>query len=184
LGAALPEYRWKLAQAVIGRAGSTAAAIAVTPWPFLSFFPLITVQSAMVLAIARIYQYRINLGRVRELVATFGLGLVGRAVFYELAKFGGPPGWLVAAGVAAGTTVAMGYAAAAWFDRGERLSAPAVSRISRAVGLSIVERLRYLGRRPPERITLRQRVNEALKDLPAPDDSAFLAGERAPEASR
>ncbi|MGH2625428.1 MAG: GTPase, partial [Anaerolineales bacterium] len=103
LADALPEYRWRLTQAVVGRAASTAAAIAVTPWPFLSFFPLITVQSAMVLGVARIYSYRISPARVRELLATFGLGLLGRAVFYEIAKLGGPPGWLVASGVAAGT---------------------------------------------------------------------------------
>lgn len=182
LADALPEYRWRLAQAVVGRAASTAAAIAVTPWPFLSFFPLITVQSAMVLGIARIYSYHISLARVRELLATFGLGLLGRAVFYEVAKLGGPPGWLVASGVAAGTTVAMGYAAAVWFERGERLSSQNVARITRTVGLSIVERLRSFGRRPPARVTLRQQVHDALRDLPAPDEAAFLAGEAAEAA--
>lgn len=182
LADALPEYRWRLAQAVVGRAASTAAAIAVTPWPFLSFFPLITVQSAMVLGIARIYSYHISLARVREILATFGLGLLGRAVFYEVAKLGGPPGWLVASGVAAGTTVAMGYAAAVWFERGERLSSQNVARITRTVGLSIVERLRSFGRRPPARVTLRQQVHDALRDLPAPDEAAFLAGEAAEAA--
>jgi uncharacterized protein (DUF697 family) len=183
LAAALPEYRWRLTQAVVGRAGSTAAAIAVTPWPFLSFFPLITVQSAMVLSIARIYSYRISVTRVRELLATFGLGLLGRAVFYEIAKLGGPPGWLVAAGVAAGTTVAMGYAAAVWFERGERLSSQSVARISRTIGLAIVESLRNFGRRPPARVTLRERVQDALRDLPPPNESAFKAGDpaKAPE---
>ncbi|MEX0787435.1 MAG: GTPase [Anaerolineales bacterium] len=179
LAAALPEYRWRLTQAVVGRAGSTAAAIAVTPWPFLSFFPLITVQSAMVLSIARIYSYRISLHRVRELLATFGLGLLGRAVFYEIAKLGGPPGWLVAAGVAAGTTVAMGYAAATWFERGERLPGKAVARITRTIGLSIVESLRNFGRKPPTQVDLRQKVHDALRDLPPPGDAAFLTGETA-----
>lgn len=179
LADALPDYRWRLTQVVVGRAASTAAAIAVTPWPFLSFFPLITVQSAMVLGVARIYSYRISLARVRELVAAFGLGLLGRAVFYEVAKLGGPPGWLVAAGVAAGTTVAMGYAAAVWFERGERLSSRSVARITRTVGLSIVERLRNFGRRPPARGTLRQQVHDALRDLPAPGEAAFLGRETA-----
>jgi small GTP-binding protein len=179
LAAALPEYRWRLTQAVVGRAGSTAAAIAITPWPFLSFFPLITVQSAMVLSIARIYSYRISVSRVRELLATFGLGLLGRAVFYEIAKFGGPPGWLVAAGVAAGTTVAMGYAAATWFERGERLPRQAVARITRTIGLSIVESLRNFGRKPPTQVDLRQKVHDALRDLPPPGDAAFLTGDTA-----
>lgn len=169
LGAALPEYRWKLAQTVIGRAASTAAAIAVTPLPFLDFFPLIGIQMVMVLGVARIYAYKITLARVRELISTFGIGLLGRTLFYELSKFSGPPGWLVASGVAAGTTFALGYASIAWFDRGERLSRQAVRRISRVVSQAVTEQLKNLGRRKPQRITLRQRVKETLDDLPDPE---------------
>ncbi len=168
LGAALPAYRWKLAQAAIARAASTAAAIAITPLPVIDFIPLITVQSAMVLGLARIYAYRITAARARELIATFGLGLLGRSLFYELSKFGGPPGWLVAAAVAAGTTVAMGYGAAAWFDRGERLSREQMRRLSRRVSQGVVERLRRLGRRRPERIVLQQEVSRALGEMAPP----------------
>ncbi len=166
LGAALPAYRWKLAQAAIARAASTAAAIAVTPLPIIDFIPLITVQSAMVLGLARIYAYRITPGRTRELLATFGLGLLGRSLFYELSKFGGPPGWLVAAAVAAGTTVAMGYGAAAWFARGERLSREQLGRVSRAVSWRLVERLRGLGRRRPQRIVLQDEVSRVVGEMP------------------
>jgi len=171
LGEALPEYRWKLAQAVMGRAASTAAAIAITPLPIIDFIPLIAVQAAMVLSIARIYAYRITPARARELIATFGLGIFGRTLFYELAKIGGPPAWLVAAAVAAGTTVAMGTAAAVWFERGERLSGEAVGRISRTMSQGVVGRLLPFGKRKPKRITLREQVDEALKDIPAPDPS-------------
>jgi GTP-binding protein Era len=169
LGEALPEYRWKLAQAVMGRAASTAAAIAVTPLPIVDFVPLIAVQSALVLSIARIYAYRITPARARELIATFGLGILGRTLFYELAKFGGPPAWLVAAAVAGGTTIAMGTAAAVWFDRGERLSGEAMGRIARGVTQGIVGRLLPLGKRRPKRITLRQQVDEALKEVSEAD---------------
>ena len=58
--------------------------------------------------------------RARELIVTFGLGFVGRTVFQELSKLGGPPGWLLSAAIASSTTVVMGYAAAMWFERGER----------------------------------------------------------------
>lgn len=167
LGEALPEYRWDLAQAVIARAGSTAAAIAVTPLPFLDFFPLVGVQSAMVLGVARLYTYRITPARARELIATFGVGLLGRSLFYELSKLSGPPGWLISAGVAAGTTVALGYAAAIWFDRGEKLSAKVLGRVSKAVGATVIERLKDVGRRKPKRVTLRQRVSEILESLEA-----------------
>ena len=166
LGAALPEYRWKLARVSITRAASTAAAIAITPLPIIDFIPLIAVQAAMVLGIARVYNYRITLARARELVLTFGMGMLGRSLFYELSKLGGPPGWLVGAAVAAGTTVAMGYASAAWFERGERLSRGAVQQISRRVSQTLIERLKGIGRRQSRRITLRQQVSEVLEELP------------------
>lgn len=172
LGQALPHYRWRLSQVVIARAASTAAAIAVTPIPFLDFIPLIGVQSAMVLSLARIHDFRLSLARVRELLLTFGAGVLGRTLFYELSKLSGPPGWLIGAAVAAGTTAAVGYASTVWFEQGARLEADAMKRISRAIAGSVVDRLRDLGRRKPDRKSLRARVEEALEDLPEIDREA------------
>jgi small GTP-binding protein len=160
LGQALPAYRGSLARASISRAASTTAAIALTPLPMISFIPLIGVQTALVLSLARIYGYRITLVRARELIVTFGIGLLARSLFYELIKFGGPPGWLVSAGVAAGATTALGYGAAAWFDRGERLSRQQLQGISSSVGTTIVGRLR--GRRRPKRAEIEREVGLAL----------------------
>jgi GTP-binding protein Era len=165
LGAALPAYRWDLAQVAIGRSASTAAAIAITPLPFLDFFPLLGVQAAMALSIARIYKKQMTLARARELILTFGLGMVGRTLFYELSKLGGPPGWLVAAAVAAGTTVAIGYAVTVWFERGVKLSSETLKRVSRVVGDVVIERLRALGGKRPGRVTLQQRVRQALEEI-------------------
>lgn len=170
LGAALPAYRWHLAQTVIARSASTAGAIALTPLPILDFIPLVGVQTAMVLSIARIYAYRITLRRAKELIASLGMGVLGRTLFYEISKLGGPPGWLVAAGVAASTTVAMGYAAAIWFEQGERLSRQALGRISRAVSEMLVERLRNIGRKKPAKGDLQERLRQALEDLPSQED--------------
>jgi len=164
LGQALPAYRGALARATTTRAASTAAAIALTPLPMISFIPLVGVQTALVLSLARIYGYRITLGRARELIMTFGIGLLARSLFYELIKFGGPPGWLVSAGVAAGATTALGYGAAAWFDRGERLSRQRLQGISSSVGTSIVGRMR--GRRRPKRAELVHEISLALEQAP------------------
>jgi small GTP-binding protein len=166
LGAALPEYRWKLTQAAITRAASTSAAIAITPLPFLDFFPLVGVQASMVLTIARIYAYRITFARARELVVTFGMALLGRTLFYELSKLGGPPGWLLAAAVAAGTTTAMGYAAAIWFERGKKLSRKTMQRISKGIASTVIDRLKSLGKRRPSKVTLRERIQETLEESP------------------
>ncbi len=173
LGQALPGYRRIFARAAIGRAASTAAAIAVTPLPIMDFVPLIAVQSAVVLGLARIYAYRLTPARARELLVTFGVGLLARNLFYELMKFGGPPGWLVAAAVAAGTTTALGYGAQAWFESGERLSRERLASLSRQVGDRVARDLTALGRRRPGRIVIEQRVEKTLAQ--ESEDSTALA---------
>ncbi|MHB1339677.1 MAG: Era-like GTP-binding protein, partial [Bellilinea sp.] len=65
LGRGLPQYRWQLAWRSIVNASSVSAVIALTPLPFIDFAPLAITQSAMVLSIARIYNYRITFERAR-----------------------------------------------------------------------------------------------------------------------
>lgn len=167
LGAALPEYRWNLAQRSISKAASTAAAIAVTPLPFLDFFPLLGIQVALVLSIARIFAYKITLPRARELVATFGMAVVGRSIFYEMSKLSGPPGWLIAAGVAAGTTSALGYAASIWFERGEKISREMMGQIAKGISRATIDRLKSLGKRKPKGSTLRESVRQIIEESSA-----------------
>ena len=119
----------------------------------------------MVISIARIHAYQWTLARARELIATFGIGVIGRTLFYELSKLGGPPTWLLAAGVAAGTTTALGYGAAFWFERGETLSKETLKHLTKAVTETVLERLKNLGRRRPKRVTLRQKVEEVLTEV-------------------
>jgi small GTP-binding protein len=166
LGEALPAYRRVFAREAIARAASTAAAIAVTPLPIMDFIPLIAVQSAMVLGLARIYAYRLTPARAREILVTFGVGLLARNLFYELMKFGGPPGWLVAAAVAAGTTTALGYGAQTWFERGEKLSRERLEALSRTVGERVTQDMRRFGGRRPERIVIEQHVEQAVQEEP------------------
>lgn len=174
LGQALPAYRWQLAWRTITGAASTAAVIALTPLPFLDFIPLVALQSSLVLGIARIYEYEITPARAKELVGTFGLGLLGRTLFQELVKLGGPPGWVVAAAVAASTTVVMGYAATIWFERGERLTSDNVKRLSEVISRRLVERLKGFGRKRPSRETLREEIIEVLDGSPMAGDRAAL----------
>ncbi len=162
LGAALPEHRAALAWSATRKASATAAVIALTPLPVLDVFPLLAVQTTLVLGIARIYGQRVTLGRARELVVTFGLGLAGRTLFQELSKLGGPPGWMLAAAIAASTTVVMGRAAAAWFDRGERAKASHLRAESRSLAKRLLSSLRILGRRRPPRDTVQREVEAAL----------------------
>ncbi len=174
LGQALPQYRWQLAWRSIASAASVSAVIALTPLPILDFGPLIVTQSVMVLGLARIYNYKITLERARELVVAFGLGFLGRTLFQELSKLGGLPGWILSAAIASSTTVVMGYAAAIWFERGERLSNKAVKKLTTEMTQFILEYLRDFGKRKPGRKSLQQRITEALEQSPIAKDRSVL----------
>ena len=165
LGRGLPAYRRQLSWRVISGAASTAGLVALTPLPFLDFIPLLGLQASMVLGVARIYNYRITLKRAREILGVLGGGFLARMAFYELTKFGGPPAWVVAAAVAAGTTASMGYAALVWFERGERLSRDQMKRVTRTVIDHATASLKSLGRRKPSRQELSARIQEAMDDL-------------------
>jgi small GTP-binding protein len=164
LGAALPAHRRMLAWSATTKAGVTAAAIALAPLPVLAVIPLLVVQSSLVLGIARIYGRRITLARARELVVTFGLGFLGRTLFQELSKLGGPPGWLLASAIASSTTVVMGRAAAVWFERGERVKASDLRAESRALAKRMLLSLQKLGRRRPRREAVKREVEASLSE--------------------
>lgn len=165
LGAALPQYRWQLAWRSIISAATLSAGIALTPLPVIDFIPLTATQSMMVLSIARIYNYQITLERARELVATFGVAYLGRTIFYQLSKLGGIPGWVLGAAVASSTTVAMGYAAVCWFDRGERMSAESLKNLTGQVTQSLLQGLKSLGSRKPGRKTLQAHIEKSLEEI-------------------
>ena len=175
LARALPEYRWKLAWSAITGAASTAAVIALTPLPILDVIPLLAIQSALVLSIARIYQYDITFKRARELVVTFGLGLLGRTLFQELSKLGGPPGWLLSAAIASSTTVVMGYAAMLWFERGERLTGDTLKQITKSVTRYLLESLKEFAKRKPSKQSLQERMAAALEQAPLSDRARLEA---------
>jgi len=166
LGAALPDFRMMLAWSVTKKAAATAAAIALAPLPILDVFPLLAVQTSLVLGIARIYGQRITLGWARELVVTFGLGFLGRTLFQELSKLGGPPGWLLAAAIASSTTVVMGRAASVWFERGQRAKASELRAESRSLAKRMLQSLKRLGRRRPPREAVQREVEAALPEAP------------------
>ena len=166
IGAVLPAYRARLAwQRVIPAAGS-AATVALIPLPLADILPLLGIQTGLVLSIARIYGFQITVGRAKELIATFGLGFAARTAFQELSKLGGVPGWLLSAAIAASTTAAIGYGAMVWFAHGEQPSEEHMRRIADDVGAHLREQLADLRKRRPDRGTLRDRISDALENLP------------------
>ena len=163
---AMPQYRDRLAwQRIIPAAGG-AGVVGLIPLPFVDLVPLLGIQSGLVLSIARIYGFKVTVGRAKELITTFGVGFIARMVFQELSKLGGVPGWILSAAIAAATTVAIGYAAMIWFAHGERPTQEALQKIVADVTNHLKEQLMGLGEKKPDRGTLRQRIAQALKDLP------------------
>ena len=177
LGQALPEYRWQLAWQSIVRAASISAAIALTPLPVIDFVPLVITQSIMVVSIARIYNYKITPQRASELVATFGMGFLGRTLFQEFSKLGGLPGWLLGAAIAASTTVVMGYAAVRWFEKGEKLSSEALKKLTQGMTTTLLETLKGLGNRKPGQKGLRERITQSLESSPLAESRSALDDE-------
>jgi small GTP-binding protein len=163
---ALPEYRVKLAWQRIVPAAGAAGVVGLVPLPFVDLIPLLGIQSGLVLSVARIYGYKITPGRARELIATFGIGLLARTGFQELSKLGGVPGWILSASIAAATTVAIGYAATTWFSSGEKPTQEALHRIVADVTSYLKDQLIGLGKKKPDEQTLRERIAQSLRDLP------------------
>lgn len=174
LGQALPQYRWQLAWQTIVRSASISATIALVPLPVIDFVPLVVTQSIMVVSIARIYDYKITPQRATELVATFGVGFLGRTLFQELSKLGGLPGWLLSAAIASSTTVVMGYAAVRWFEKGQKLSTEALKKLTHEMTTTLLDILKGLGKRKPGPKRLQERVTQALENSPLTGSRSVL----------
>ncbi len=180
LAEAMPEYRSRLAGQRIVAAASAAAGVGLVPLPIADMIPLLGIQTGLVLTIARIYGYDITPARAKELLVTIGMGFGARMLFGQLAQLGGVPGWVLSAAIAASTTVVMGYAAVEWFSRGERPSQEALHKMTHELTLYLRDQLVSVGKKKPGQESLRQRLSDALNNLPKalqPGDSALELGD-------
>ncbi len=160
---ALPQYRWNLAWRAIVTSATISGVIALVPLPLIDFIPLIANQTTLVLTIARIHNYKITLKRAREIIATFGLGLLARTLFQQLSKLGGIPGWLLSSAIAASTTVAIGYAASVWFEKGERISQENFYTLTKELTQELVTKLKQIFKRKPSKNRLKQALEDSLE---------------------
>lgn len=178
LGHGLPQFRRQLAWRTIISTATGAAAVALVPLPMIDFIPLAGLQTMMILSISRIYQFEISPGRARELIATLGLGYLGRTLFYELSKLGGIPGWLLSVAVATSVTITMGYAAILWFESGVRISNATLNQISRQLTQNILRSLKNIGKKRPNVETMQEELSSILEKL-QPD--SIISPEHLPE---
>ncbi|MFZ3069719.1 MAG: GTPase [Anaerolineaceae bacterium] len=166
LAQAMPQYRQKLAWRSITTAASLSAAIALTPLPVIDFIPLMANQVSMVLNIARIYQFKISAGRARELLATFGLGMLGRTLFQQLSKAGGIPGWLLSSAIASSMTVVMGYASIQWFEKGEQVNQEKLGSMSKKLTQEMLAGLKTVFKKKPSKQQIEEAVSDILAETP------------------
>ena len=163
---ALPEYQHRLAWQQIGAAASSAGVVGFIPLPIADLGPLFLIQAGLVLSIARVYGFKITLARAKELLATFGAGILARTVYQQLSKLLGAPGWVLSAAIAAATTVAVGYGAMMWFAYGEKPSRKQLQRLTSEVAQGLRDRLVGLGKKRPKKEKVRGSIVAALKDMP------------------
>ena len=184
LANAMPQFRRKIAWRSITTASSLSAAIALTPLPIVDFIPLSLTQVGMVVNIARIYQYKLTLARARELIATFGLGMLGKILFYQLSKAGGVPGWVLSSAVATSMTVVIGYASIEWFEKGERVSRQRLSELNKELTQNLVTRLKATFTRKPSRKALKQTVSDLLAEQSETESEAISIPAEQPANTR
>lgn len=172
LANAMPMYRRKIAWRTITTSSSLAAAISLSPLPIIDFIPLIMTQIGMVMTIARIYQYKITAQRARELIGTFGLGMLGRTLFQQISKLGNVPGWLLSSAIATSMTVVMGYAAIEWFEKGERITNERFSQLSKELSKSFVQKFKELFKKKPKQKELKETVIDLVSGEPTSSEKA------------
>jgi small GTP-binding protein len=124
LGRELPRYRRQAATAVIRQAAAVTGMAGAEPIPFIDIPVLVTAQARMVLRLAAIYGESMNISHARELLSTIVGGLVLRYLAREAVKIIPGPTWLVAGGLAATNTWALGQVAVAYFESGKQLTPP------------------------------------------------------------
>jgi GTP-binding protein Era len=166
LADALPPSRSRLAWHRTSTAAVAAATIALIPLPMADVVPLLGVQTGLVLTIARVYGFDITLARAKEMIAAFGIAFAARTLYRQLAKVFGAPGWLVSSVVAATGTIAMGYGAMLWFERGEKPTPEALQNVMGQVGTYLRDQLSDGGKDGGTPKDLPARLRAALEGLP------------------
>jgi hypothetical protein len=74
----------------------------------------------------------------------------------------------------------MGYAAAKWFEKGERLSASTLSTLTRRITGELLASLRNFGSRKPGRKTLQEAISKSLETNPLNQEDLELSSQSQP----
>jgi len=131
IGRALPGYRHQASRRVIRNASLLNAVIGAEPIPGLDIPFLLASQARLVLRIAAIFGESMSAQHARELIATIAGGAALRYLAEEGAKLVPVAGWIVASGVAAAGTWAIGQVALQYFEHDKKLTADQLQSLYR-----------------------------------------------------
>ncbi len=129
LGKKIPELREALSNKRIKKAVIKSILITSNPLPIADIFPLLGVQIALVLEIAKIYGKEITPKRAKEIISTITGGLFCRALFRQLSKIIPGAGILLNVGIGASGTYAIGKTAQYYFSQSENIDKKELNNI-------------------------------------------------------
>ena len=116
-----PEFRQAICNGIVTRAAFAAGVIGAVPIPVSDLLPLIAIQTAMILRIARAFGYRLNRQRARELLPVLAGGALVREGTHRLRSRFPQYRELIAVSVGGAWTFILGRAAIQYFGKLSRV---------------------------------------------------------------
>jgi uncharacterized protein (DUF697 family) len=135
LAACLPGMRAEVVDRIIHTAARQNGIIGVVVFVPGADMPVMTVnQIRMVLQIAAAYGERVGFDRAVEILSVVGIGFGFRTVAREALDFIPGPGWMFKGGFGYTATIALGKAAARYFEEGAPLTTSRVRWLTEKLG--------------------------------------------------
>ncbi|RME54496.1 MAG: DUF697 domain-containing protein [Deltaproteobacteria bacterium] len=110
------EVKKKRARAVVQRNASAAAAVAAIPIPVADIFPILAIQTEMIIEIAHLFGIELSVKRAREILLTLTGGIAFRTFFRVLVKFLPGYGSMIGPAIAYAGTQTIGRTAIYYFE--------------------------------------------------------------------
>jgi len=118
----LPHFRKKICRSIVSQAAFGAGIVGAIPIPVSDVFPLLAIQTSMILKIARVFGYRVDRGRARELLPMFAAGLLVREGCHRLRELNPENRKLIAVGAGGLWTYLIGQIAVRYFEKASEIS--------------------------------------------------------------
>lgn len=112
-----PEFRRTICHGIVTQSTFSTGVVGAIPIPVSDLLPLIAIQTAMILKIARAFGHKLNRGRARELLPMLGAGALVREGIHRLRRQFPEQGNLIAVAAAGMWTFVLGQIAIRYFER-------------------------------------------------------------------